>query len=36
MAHVADKLHRMGLRFGMYHLAGVYTYAQYGTQARIL
>ena len=30
MAHVADQLHNIGLGFGMYSSAGLYTCAQYG------
>ena len=30
MKHVADQLHNMGLGFGMYSSAGMYTCGQYG------
>jgi len=36
MAHVADQIHQLGLLFGMYSSAGLYTCAQYGMHLRSL
>lgn len=35
MAYVAEQLHGMGLGFGMYSSAGLYTCGQYGMKRRI-
>ena len=32
--HVADQIHALGFRFGMYSSAGIYTCASYGRRSR--